>query len=56
MALKADDVTWVIEKSTEIIANQPSLLELEAPLQIVGARRAASCPHPSSLQSEKDVK
>merc|ERR1719454_39807 len=34
--ITADEVTFVIDESTEIIANQPSLLELEAPLQIVG--------------------
>ena len=34
--LSADEVTWVIDEATQICVNQPALLELEAPIQIVG--------------------
>ena len=34
--LSADEVTYLIEQSTQIMSNQPALLELEAPLSIVG--------------------
>jgi len=34
--MKADEVTWIIETATEIIKEQPALLELEAPIQICG--------------------
>jgi len=36
VALSSDEVTHVIEQSTSIILAQPSLLELEAPIQICG--------------------
>jgi len=35
-ALGLDEVTHLIETATTIIANQPAMLELEAPIQIVG--------------------
>ena len=35
-ALSADEVTWIIDESAQILVNQPALLELEAPIQIVG--------------------
>ena len=35
-ALTLDEVTTLIDAATTIIANQPSLLELEAPIQICG--------------------
>jgi len=34
--LTADEVTWLIDEATTICVNQPALLELEAPIQIVG--------------------
>lgn len=34
--LKLDEIKFLIEKSKEIILNQPNLLELEAPVKIVG--------------------
>ena len=34
--LSADEVTWLIDEATQICVNQPALLELEAPIQIVG--------------------
>jgi len=34
--LSSDEVTYVIEQSVTVMNSQPSLLELEAPLQIVG--------------------
>jgi len=34
--LTADELTWLIDESTYLFANQPALLELEAPIQIVG--------------------
>ena len=36
MAMYADDLTFLIEQSAQIIAQQPAFLELEAPIQIVG--------------------
>ena len=36
MNLTADEVTWLIDEATTICVNQPALLELEAPIQIVG--------------------
>ena len=35
-SLSADEVTWIIDESAQILVNQPALLELEAPIQIVG--------------------
>ena len=32
--LSADEVTFLIDESTNILVNQPALLELEAPIQI----------------------
>ena len=34
--LSADEVTFLIDESAQILVNQPALLELEAPIQIVG--------------------
>ena len=34
--LSADEVTFLIDESASILVNQPALLELEAPIQIVG--------------------
>ena len=34
--LTAEEVTWLIDESAQILVNQPALLELEAPIQIVG--------------------
>ena len=34
--LSSDEVTFLIEESAQILVNQPALLELEAPIQIVG--------------------
>ena len=34
--LSSDEVTFLIEESTQIFVNQPALLELEAPIHIVG--------------------
>lgn len=36
MALTADEVKLLIDESMTVIAAQPALLELEAPIQIVG--------------------
>jgi len=36
MKVSADDLTWIIEEATKVIAQQPAFLELEAPIQIVG--------------------
>jgi len=36
VALSADEVTFLIEQSTAVMSQQPALLELEAPLSIVG--------------------
>ena len=35
-SLSSDDVTFLIDESAQILVNQPALLELEAPIQIVG--------------------
>ena len=34
--LSADEVSFLIDESASILVNQPALLELEAPIQIVG--------------------
>ena len=34
--LSADEVQYLIEQSTQIMSNQPALLELEAPIKICG--------------------
>jgi len=34
--LSSDEVTFLIDEATQIFVNQPALLELEAPIQIVG--------------------
>jgi len=34
--LTTDEVTMLIDQSSEVIQNQHALLELEAPIQIVG--------------------
>lgn len=34
--LSSDEVSFLIEEATQIFVNQPALLELEAPIQIVG--------------------
>ena len=36
MNLTTDEVTMLIDQSSEVIQNQHPLLELEAPIQIVG--------------------
>ena len=36
MALTSDDVNFLIDQSIVNFSNQPTLLELEAPLQLVG--------------------
>lgn len=36
MNLTTDEVTMLIDQSSEVIQNQHALLELEAPIQIVG--------------------
>lgn len=36
MALVSEELIWLIDESTYLFANQPALLELEAPIQIVG--------------------
>ena len=35
-SLSSDEVTYLIDESAQILVNQPALLELEAPIQIVG--------------------
>ena len=35
-SLPAEDVSYLIEESAQILVNQPAFLELEAPIQIVG--------------------
>lgn len=35
-AITSDEVSYLIDDSAQIFANQPALLELEAPIQIVG--------------------
>ena len=34
--LTSDEVTFLIDECTTVLTNQPCLLELEAPIQIVG--------------------
>ena len=34
--LSADEVIFLIDEAAQILVNQPALLELEAPIQIVG--------------------
>ena len=34
--LSSDEVSFLIDEATQIFVNQPALLELEAPIQIVG--------------------
>jgi len=36
VSLSSDEVTFLIDESTPLFVNQPALLELEAPIQIVG--------------------
>ena len=36
MGLTSDEVNFIIDQAMPIITNQPTLLELEAPLQLVG--------------------
>ena len=36
VSLSAEDVNFLIDEATSICVNQPALLELEAPIQIVG--------------------
>ena len=36
VALTADEVNFLIDESAKVFVSQPALLELEAPIQIVG--------------------
>ena len=36
VALTTDEVTFIIDEAAQVLVNQPALLELEAPIQIVG--------------------